>query len=172
MEKYSERQVLCRIIKIRQAGTKVEKAFQNVFMYQDQVTTPEEAVCHLFFHCCLQDGEYTDREIELLSEKMVLGGLNAKLNFKEEIIKYRAYYDAIRDEVIYVRFLIDVIKPLHPFALFSYCIELCLTDAILGAREEHLLQVIGYALNLDATEQTICRTVMLQRKTVELRKIF
>ena len=141
-------------------------------MYQDQVTTPEEAVSHLFLHCCLQDGEYTDREIDLLSEKMVLGGLNAKLNFKEEVIKYRAYYDAIRDEVIYIRFLIDLVKPVNPFALFSYCVELCLSDALLGAREEHLLQIIGSALQLDLTEQNICRTLILQRKAVEIRKIF
>lgn len=141
-------------------------------MYQQQVNTPDEAVSHLFFHCCLQDGEYTDKEIESLSDKMVKGGLDKKLNFKEEVIKYRAYYDAIGNEETYIQFLVALIKPFNPLALYSYCVELCLTDALLGTREEQLLQHIANALHLDAQEQLITRTVMLQRKTVEVKKIF
>jgi uncharacterized tellurite resistance protein B-like protein len=141
-------------------------------MYQQQITTPEEAISHLFFHCCLQDGVYTDRELEALSDKMVLGGLNKKLNFKDEVVKYRAYYDDIKDDEAYIRFLIEFLKPGNTLALYSYCAELCLTDALLGPREGKLLRAIANALHLKDNEEAVCRTLMLQRKAVEMRKIF
>lgn len=141
-------------------------------MYQKQITTSEEALSHLFFHCCLQDGEYTEDELRLLSEKIVVGGLNEHLNFKEEIIKYRAYYNDITDDTEYVQFLLQVIKPVKKLALYSYCVELCLSDSILSVEEEELLQTIGTSLNLDDAEQTIIKTVMVQRKLVATKKVF
>lgn len=141
-------------------------------MYQDEVKTAEQAISHLFFHCCLQDGEYTDEELRLLSDKIVTSGLNKQLNFKEEIIKYRAYYNDIGDEAAYIQFLIQLIKPVNKLALYSYCVELCLSDVTLAAEEENLLQAIATALPLDAREQIVANMLMLQRKKVEKEKLF
>ena len=141
-------------------------------MYQQEVKTPEQAATHLFFHCCLQDGEYTEEELKLLSDKIVTGGLNKHLHFKEEIITYRAYYNEIGDQAAYIQFLVQLIKPVHKLALYSYCVELCLSDASLGVAEDQLLRQIAEALALDTREQDIATAMMIQRKRVEKEQQF
>lgn len=139
-------------------------------MYQDEVKTRDQALSHLFFHCCLQDGEYTKEELQLLSEKIVVGGLNQHLNFKEEIIKYRAYYNDITDQASYIQYLLQLINPVNSLAIYSYCVELCLSDANISKAEGDLLQLIGAGLSLTDTEQSITNVVVLQRKQVETEK--
>ena len=141
-------------------------------MYQDVISTQDEALSHLFFHCCLKDGEFSALEVKAVSEKIVDAGLNTELNFKEEIIKYKTYYTSIIDETEYLRFLVKLIRPTNELALFSCCVELCLSDASIGATEEALLSALGRLLNINELDQTTIKNLMVQRKIVDTQKIY
>lgn len=141
-------------------------------MYPDSITTPEQALSHLFFHCCFRDGQITKDEIKIVSEKLVGTGLNANLNFKDEVQRYQSYYPEIKNEEAYLDKLVSCIHPANELALFSYCVELCLGDGLLQTGEETLLQNLGAALGLDETEQAVCRKLMVQRKVVETENVF
>jgi len=133
--------------------------------------TPEEALCHLFFHCCFRDGKMTEKEIDVVSEKLVTIGLNRELNFKNEMIRYQSYRSEIDDEGMYVKKLVAQIHPKNELALFSFCIELCLGDGQLQAEEEALLHTLAAALDLDEETQRICTKLMVERKVVETEKV-
>jgi uncharacterized tellurite resistance protein B-like protein len=141
-------------------------------MYKDIVNTQDEAFSHLFFHCCLKDGEFSSAEVKVVSEKIVDAGLNNELNFKEEIIKYKGYYSAITNETEYISYLVKLIRPTNELALFSYCVELCLSDASIGVNEESLLSVIARSLDIDELTQTTIKNLIVQRKIVDTQKIY
>lgn len=111
-------------------------------------------------------------EIKAVSEKLVAAGLNADLNFKDEVIRYQSYRKEIQNDTAYIENLIAVIRPANTLALYSYCIELCLSDGLLQTEEEMLLQTLATALDLDEAEQAICKKLMVQRKVVETEKVF
>ena len=123
-------------------------------MYADKIKTQDEAICHLFFHCCLKDGRFTESEINSVSDLFVKAGFHGKLNFKDEIIKYRSYDTTITDDGAYIRHLLGLIKPANELALYSYCVELCLGDAELG-RAGHLAVsiFIGRRTRVAASQQ-------------------
>jgi uncharacterized tellurite resistance protein B-like protein len=141
-------------------------------MYTDTVKTQEEAISHLFFHCCLEDDAFTTQEMDDISTKLVTLGLQTHLNLKEELIHYRSYKPSITDETTYIQFLIKLINPVNDLALYSYCAELCFSDAAMDPREDALLRKIGDALEIDAGIQDIIKNLVAQRKAVEIKKIF
>src|SRR5215213_7671079 len=98
-------------------------------MYKDYVTTQEEALCHLFFHCCLKDGVFEEAELNQVSERIVSLGLRSTLNIKEEVIHYTTYSPSITDETAYLQHLTKLINPVNDLALYSYCLELMLSDS-------------------------------------------
>jgi uncharacterized tellurite resistance protein B-like protein len=132
----------------------------------------QQALSHLFFHCCFKDGVITKDEIKIVSEKLVAAGLNADLNFTDEVVQYQSYRPEITDEQQYLNDLIACIRPTNELALFSYCVELCLGDSLLQAEEEALLQKLAMALRLEESEQTLLTKLMVQRKVVETEKVF
>jgi uncharacterized tellurite resistance protein B-like protein len=134
--------------------------------------TPEEALTHLFFHCCFRDGAFTEGELKVVSEKLVAAGLNKTLNFRDEVVKYKTYRSEITDEKAYVERLLSTIQPTNELALYSFCIELCLSDGLLQPEEERLLEVIATALPLETAEAEVCKRLMVQRKVVETQKLF
>jgi uncharacterized tellurite resistance protein B-like protein len=141
-------------------------------MYTEKVTTQDEAVCHLFFHCCLKDGRFSKSEIDVVSGQLVTAGLHDKLNFKNEVQKYRAYESSITNEADYVRYILQLIKPVNELALYSYCVELCIGDAELSSVEEKLLNEIAGVLNIAAPTQDVIKKLSAQRKVVETQKLF
>jgi hypothetical protein len=141
-------------------------------MNLDFITTPERALSHLFFHCCFRDGQITKPEIKVVSEKLVALGLNADLNFTNEVEGYQSYRAEIRDEQGYLKDLITRIHPTNELALFSYCVELCLSDGLLQTEEDTLLHNLGTTLELEETEQATCKKLMVQRKVVETEQVF
>jgi hypothetical protein len=68
--------------------------------YVSVVDNQDQALVHLFFHCCLEDDRFTEPEMEDLSAKLVLLGIPPKMNIKEELIDYRHYKPAITDEQV------------------------------------------------------------------------
>ena len=141
-------------------------------MYSTIVSNQDQALCHLFFHCCLEDDRFSETEMEDLSGKLVSLGLRTKINVKDELVNYRSYRSTIADEQVYVRWLLGLIKPVNELALYSYCVELCIDDPLLDAREEALLVKIGAELDIPTTDSLTINRLIAQRKAVEIQKIF
>jgi hypothetical protein len=141
-------------------------------MYSTIVNNQDQALCHLFFHCCLEDDHFSETEMEDLSGKLVSLGLRTKINIKDELVTYRSYRSTIADEQVYVRWLLGLIKPVNELALYSYCVELCIDDPLLDAREEALLVKIGAELDIPTTDSLTINRLIAQRKAVEIQKIF
>lgn len=138
--------------------------------YQQAITTQEEALAHLFFHCCFTDNEVNDAELKAVSDKLVMVGLHNNLHVKEEVIKYRTYRLLLQDEKEFLRHLLQLIRPVNELALFSYCTELCLGDALLNPAEESLLQQLAVLLDIEGHELIV--RLMVQRRVVETGKLF
>ena len=141
-------------------------------MYRDYITTQEEALCHLFFHCCLKDDVFQEPELNQVSQKIVDLGLRSELNVKEEVIHYREYKSHITDETAYLEYVVGLIKPVNELALYSYCLELMLSDSLFEATEESLTDKIAVALDITDDEKSVIKRLMTQRKVVEAEKIF
>jgi uncharacterized tellurite resistance protein B-like protein len=141
-------------------------------MYKDYVTTQEEALCHLFFHCCLKDGIFEEPELDQVSAKIVSLGLRSTLSIKEEVIHYTTYKPSIIQETEYLEHLIRLINPVNDLALYSYCIELMLSDSSFDLAEEILTDKIAEVLKLEQSERQVIKKLMTQRKVVEAEKLF
>ena len=141
-------------------------------MYKEYVTTQEEALCHLFFHCCLKDGIFEDPELDQVSAKIVSLGLRSTLSIKEEVIHYTTYKPSIIQETEFLEYLIRLINPVNDLALYSYCIELMLSDSSFDLSEEILTDKIAEVLKLEQTERQVIKKLMTQRKVVEAEKLF
>ena len=141
-------------------------------MYATIVNNQDQALCHLFFHCCLEDDRFTEPEMNDLSAKLVELGLQPKIKIKEELISYRSYKSSITDEKAYLRYLMQLINPVNDLALYSYCIELCISDPVLDPREDALLNNIAETLDINAEEEDIIQKLIAQRRAVQLQKIF
>lgn len=140
--------------------------------YQQAVTTQEEALSHLFLHCCFNDNAFTDAELKTISDKLVTVGLHTNLNFKDEVVKYRSYRTEMAGEEEYLQYLVQLIRPTNELALFSYCIELCLGDGFLGPSEENMLRLLAEILDIEEQQHDIIVKMMVQRKVVESQKLF
>jgi uncharacterized tellurite resistance protein B-like protein len=141
-------------------------------MYTGLLKAPEEGVCHLFYYCCMKDGSFKETELDTISDKLVSINLHKKLNFKDEMQKYKSYVNGITDEDIYLQYLISIIKPQQPLALFSWCIELCAADGEVSIEEDALLTRIARLLNIGDTEKDLLQRLMVQRKVVTTEKKF
>jgi uncharacterized tellurite resistance protein B-like protein len=141
-------------------------------MYTGLLKAPEEGVCHLFYYCCMKDGSFKESELDTISDRLVSIDLHKKLNFKDEMQKYKSYVNGITDEDIYLQYLINIIKPQQPLALFSWCVELCAADGQVSAEEDALLTRIARLLNIGDTEKDLLQRLMVQRKAVTTEKGF
>ena len=141
-------------------------------MYDTLITTSDAAVCHLFIHCCFKDGEFKQTEIDEAADKFVSLELHKELNFKNELHNYRAYRNMIEDETKYLEYLIKLINPTNETALYSYCLELCLSDSQLDASENKLFETLGDILQLNEQEQSTIQKLMIQREVVKTNKFF
>lgn len=141
-------------------------------MYKEYVTTQEEAICHLFFHCCLKDEVFKEPELDQVAWKILGFGLRSELNVKEEIVHYTTYKPNIADEQAYLEFLVALIKPVNELALYSYCLELMLSDNSFDLSEEILTDKIASLLKIEETEREVIKKLIAQRKVVEIDKLF
>lgn len=141
-------------------------------MYTGLLKAPEEGLCHLFYYCCMKDGAFKESELNTISDKLVSIDLHKKLNFKDEMQKYKSYVNGITDEDIYLQYLISIIKPQLPLALFSWCVELCAADGEVSLEEDKLLTRIARLLNIGDTEKDLLQRLMVQRKAVTTEKEF
>jgi len=145
--------------------------FLKKTMFDTLVTTQDQALCHLYFHCCLKDGVLTDTETDALAERFVTLGLQKNINFKNEMHAYRSYKDHITDEMIYLEHLMRLINPTNELALYSHCAELTISDELLDSSEETLLKNIATILEIDERKQNVIKSLVVERKVVETKKI-
>jgi hypothetical protein len=85
---------------------------------------------------------------------------------------YKSYQIAITDEVKYLEYLIKLINPTNEAALYSHCLELCLSDSQLDTLENKLFDILGTILQLTEAEQNIIKKIMIQRQVVKTNKFF
>ena len=109
-----------------------------------------------------------------LSGKLVTLGLQPKVHIKDELISYRSYKPAItsENEKAYLAWLIQRIQPVNELALYSYCVELCISDPTLDAREDSFLTLLAEILGIQPDTATTIEKLMAQRRAVELQKVF
>jgi len=165
------------VCRLRIADSKLAQQFiycsqNNVVMYTGLLKAPEEGICHLFYYCCMKDGKFDESELNNISDKLVTLDLQKKLNFKDEMRKFKSYQNSITDEDMYLQYLISIIKPNNSLALLSWCIELCAADGNVSEGEQLLLVRIGNMLNIGDTEQDLVKRLMIQRNRVLLEKGF
>ena len=141
-------------------------------MYTNIVKDQDQALCHLFFHCCLEDDQFTEAEMDNLSAKLVTLGLQPKVHIKDELVSYRSYKASITDESPYLAYLIELIAPVNELALYSYCLELCISDPTLDAREGSLLNKLAGILEIEPGIAQIIEKLVAQRRAVEIQKVF
>jgi len=136
------------------------------------IQTPDAAVCHLFLYCCFKDGQVKDEELDNVAGKFTALNMHKQLNFKDEMIAFKNYQQEITSEEAYLKELISAINPTNEAALFSYCVELMLSDELLDSSEEQLLTKIAEALSIEEAEQQTIKKLILQRKVVSTQKFF
>jgi uncharacterized tellurite resistance protein B-like protein len=140
-------------------------------MYNEIVTTQDQALCHLYFHCSLKDGKLDSAETDNLADRFVAMGMQKRMNFKDEMNAYRSYKNDIIDEELYLEFLIELINPINDLALYSYCVELVVSDELMDITEESLVKKIATILCIDEEQQQLIKKLMVERKVVETGKI-
>lgn len=141
-------------------------------MYTGLLKAPEEGLCHLFYYCCLKDEQFKESELDIISDRMVSIDLHKKLNFKDEMQKFKSYKNSIVDEEAYLKYLIGLIQPTSTLALFSWCVELCAVDNTVSFDEEALLARLANLLTIGDTEQNLILRLMVQRNKVLVEKDF
>lgn len=140
-------------------------------MYDTEISSQDQALCHLLFHCCLKDGRFSKEEVDVVSEILVAYGLEHNLNFTDEIRRYRSYANDITNEQHFIDHLVKVIRPANELALFSLCLDLTLSDDSLSDEEEALLSKIADALGMSQEENNVITRLMVQRRVVSTEKI-
>ena len=133
--------------------------------------TPGQALCHLFFHCCAKDGMFEEGEIDYVAAKFVELDMNRSLDFKNEVSLYYEERRKLPDEREYIIHLLKIINPVNTLALFSWCVEICLSDELISIDEDHLLDTIASLLETGETEKKIIKAVMVERKVAQLKQI-
>ena len=141
-------------------------------MYQNLIGNKDEALVHLFFHCCMKDGEFGEAELQTVSDIIVSAGLNKSLNLKDEMNKYRQYNKSINDETGYLSFLIEIIRPANRLALFSFCAELFLSDKNVTLSEEMLINKIAGFLFIKPTESLTVQQLIVELNAVQSGQSF
>ena len=141
-------------------------------MYRTLITSPDQALIHLAFHCCMKDGNFQDEELDWLSETIVAKGINKTMNLKEEMVNYQFYYRTIKDEILYLDFLIDTIQPRHKLALFAFCAEMVYRDRIIALSEEVLLNKIADLLRVRDEENMAVQKLICELNEVERNNAF
>ena len=140
--------------------------------YEQLIRSQDQALAHLYFHCCYKDGEFDDKEMDTVSTKLVNMGLNKEVNIKKEIKSYLSYKPDIKDERDYITYLIGLISPVHDYALFSSCADLSISDETYSQEDEELLRTIGSVLQIAEQDQKTMRHLAMQRRVVRLQKFF
>ena len=140
--------------------------------YEKMIHTQDQALAHLYFHCCYRDNEFDEKEMDEVSAKFVYYGLNKDLNFKKEIKNYLSYKPSIPDEVNYISYLISVISPTQDLALFSSCVDLAVSDETISSEDEEFLMFLGKLMRIPDADQKVITQVTIQKRIARRQRFF
>lgn len=141
-------------------------------MYSELIKTQEQAIAHLFIHCCYKNGKFSEAELDAVSGIFVMLGMQHELNFKDELQHYRSYINEIGNEEAYLQYLVSLVLPTNELALYSYCVELCVSDSLIDATEVTLLEHLGTVLSITEEDQALIQKLIVQRRLVFTQKYF
>jgi len=141
-------------------------------MFQSIVKTPDEALCHLFLHCCMKDGALKSEELDMAADRIVRLNIHRNVDIKTETRRYVEYLSSVSDQAEYINYLVRIITPVNSLALYSYCVELILSDEQIELTEDKLLSHIGNSLLLSKEEQHTVQKLIVQRRIIESDRIF
>lgn len=133
-------------------------------MYKQLVRTQYQALCHLYFHCCLKDGVLSEAETDGLAERFVILGMQKNLNFKDEMDAYKSYRNNLEDETLYLEYLVNLIRPANELALYSHCVELTVSDELMDESEESFLKKLATILKIDEAQQQTIQRLIVEKK--------
>ena len=136
-------------------------------MYTDVVKTISRAYCHLFFHCCMGDYSPARKEAAFTAARFVEGGLNSEIDLDNEMKEYEANRIFIKDEIHFLKYIIDVIKPANSLTLYFYCTEIILTNGAITGKEDQLLKNLALVLDLSHSKQHYAREIIREVKSME-----
>ena len=136
------------------------------------IESADVAICHLFLYCCFKDGQFTSEELDTVAGKFTQLEMQKEVNFKTEMAAFRSYLPGIENEREYLAQLIASINPTNEAALFSYCVELMLSDDKLESSEEQLLIHLAALLNISDETRNVITRLYIQRKVVSTQKFF
>ena len=120
----------------------------------------------------MKDGKLNDAELDIAAEKIVRLGLHKNVDIKLETTRYREYRQSISDQSEFINFLISKISPVNNLAIYSYCVEMVMSDEEINISEDRLLKTIGESLQLTGEEQIIIQKLVAQKKVVEGEGLF
>ncbi len=136
-------------------------------MYRTSITSADQALVHLAFHCSLKDGSLQDEELDLIATNFVAKGLNKTMKLKEEMQHYQSYRSSIKDETDYLDFLIGTIQPKNKLALFAFCAEIIWRDGTVALSEEVMLNKIADLLHVTDEENMTVQKLICELNAVE-----
>ena len=141
-------------------------------MYYNLISTADQALLHLAFHCSLKDGELHQEELDLIATTVVAKGLNKEMDLKKEMENYQAYYKTIKDETAYLAFLVGSLNPTNKLALFAFCAEIINRDGNISLSEEILLNKIAGLLYVRDQENITIQKLIAELNQVEKNNAF
>ena len=106
-------------------------------------------------------------ETDAVSEIIASIQLQKDVHVKDEIRNYQAYSSSIGDESEYIHHLVRLIRPDKALALFSICVELCVSDGVIAASEATLLEKIALALTLEVSARKAIEDLVLQLQALD-----
>lgn len=141
-------------------------------MYRELLHSADQALVHLAFYCGLKDGSLQERELDFLSTTFAAKGLDKTLDLKVEMAHYQSYQKMIGDETVFLKFLIDTIRPRYKLALFAFCAEIIYRDGNIAIPEEVLLNKIADILCVKDEENLLVQNLIAELNQVEKNNAF
>ncbi len=136
-------------------------------MYREKISSADQALVHLAYHCCLKDGEMQPEELDLIATSFVAKGVNKNLDLKEEMKAYQSYAKDLTDETTFLIFLISTISPKYKLALFAFCADIIYRNHQVTMGEEILLHKLAGLLYITETESTTLQRFIHEMYLVE-----
>jgi hypothetical protein len=140
---------------------------KNQLLYQTQVTSPAQAMFHLFLHCCYKDGDCDDKEMRKVYATMRIWYCIHSEWITAQTIVYHSYAPLISNDVPYLKFLLHLIKPSKPIVLLWHCAQIAASNDLICYSEELLLDKLSFQLAVSSEVGKTLLYLALQVRRLE-----
>ncbi len=136
-------------------------------MYQELIHSKKDAMLALLIHIAGRDGEYTDRELKSLTNKMSFFDFDGE-DIKTAMLHYSIYHEHIKMEYDFIEFLLNIITIEESFGLFSLCFDIAYSDTI-DEDSESILKIIAQKLNVNESEYSLIYLMTAQKRVLQIK---